>query len=210
MIGLSGPRCALLVVGVLLVGCGGANSQDLGPTGSSSGDTGDGGPGSGDAASGDTGGVVDAKSDGAGSSSGGDKFDASGIITRQITITDFFQNCMPVVAADPIILKGTISIANGTSADIGPISFTSGSFLHPATLAVIASFKLKPVTMNVVQPGGNDTVGIEKQQNSASPANFCQTLTCGSEVVVEVIASGPGIPANDAIRTNPLKLTCAL
>jgi hypothetical protein len=207
----------------VLVACGGASSQQLGPddsasssggSGSSSGGSSSGGSSSG----GNDGGGTDAKSDafpgkdGGGSSSGAPDTGPppNGVITTQITITDLFENCQPIVAADPITMKGSITIGNGTSTSIGPISFPGGTFLNPQGHAVIAGFKLQPVTMGAVGSGQSLTVDIEKQQNSAEPSNACATLPCGGQVIVEVNASGPGIPANARITTNPIKVGCAL
>jgi hypothetical protein len=205
---------AFLAVTTIAAACGGAGQQDLGPAGGSSSSSG-GSTSSGGSSS--SGGSGDSGSDARGGSSSGSgdsglRSDApiNGVITTQITITDLLENCQPVVQADPIELKGSITITNGTASSIGPITFPGGAFLLPQTQTVLATFKLKPVTMSALGSGVSETVAIEKQQNSSDPSNACNTLPCGSEVIVEVTASGPGVPANARIRTDPIKVGCAL
>jgi hypothetical protein len=203
----------LSVATCVAVACGGAAQQDLSgdDNGSSSGGSSSSGSSSGGADGGSSGSVGDAKVDGAGKDTGPDVGPPPpGTIATQIYISDLFENCMPVIAADPITVKGTVTIQNGTNSAIGPVSFLEGTFLDPKTNAPIATFKLKPVTMQAVPPGGSQTVNIEKQSNSASPSNGCSTLTCSSQVIVQVDASGTGVPTNAHIQTNPITVGCAI
>src|SRR5262249_55570080 len=98
-----------VVTASVFAACGGASSQNLAPSDnntSSSGGTTDGGS-SGGPSDGSSGG--DARNDGRGKTDGAGGPDApvppTGVVTTQITITDLFQDCMPIVASDPITMK---------------------------------------------------------------------------------------------------------
>jgi hypothetical protein len=196
---------------ILATACGGASAQDLGPDidagqSSSSGgsvDGSSGGGGGGDKRDGSSGGRHDANPT---SSDAG----LNGLINDQITITDLLLECKqgPDVA-DPVRLKGSVTITNGTSSTIGPVTLASGSFLDPQTLSPIATFQLGIVQMPQLGPGQSSTVDIEKTPGSVSPALGCLTLPCNTPVIVEVQAKGPGIPPDMHIRTNPIQVVCA-
>jgi hypothetical protein len=131
----------------------------------------------------------------------------SGLLDVRIEVTELFEDCMPIAAADPVQMRGRITVKNNTGAAAGPIAMADGAFLT-ANQTPVATFKVTPVQIAVLAPAATGTVDIEKIQPSMVPADGCSTLQCGTKFVVEVTLTGPGV--NYGARTVPINIGCAL
>jgi hypothetical protein len=204
---------SLLLPGLCIAACSGAHTTiggddalDSGTTEQTSGDGGGGGGGDGGGGRRDGGSVgVDAA---AGDGGSGNDATAAGLVIVRFDVTDFFQNCQPVVSPDPVQVKGKISVTNNQQTSVGPIAITDGAFLTANGVA-IATFKVEPVTMSTISPGGSANADIVKLQGSMTPANGCSTLQCGHQYAVQVTLTAPSMPTYNA-KTNAIQINCTL
>jgi hypothetical protein len=212
-------RCAPLAVLVLLIAaCSGStttfggedlfgdagNSDDGGGGGStdSGGGSSDGSSGGGgDATVADAGTVREAGGKEGGGGGGGE-------VLVTINVTNFSENCMPIVSDDPVTVLGSITVQNNRKVSVGPISLSGGAFLD-TTGKQVATFDVKPSTLAAVAPGATGTLSVEKVTPSMSPSEGCGTLKCDAKYMVQVTMTAPSFPSYNA-KTVPIAIACAL
>lgn len=138
----------------------------------------------------------------------GPSVDTPGSISYAIEAT-VTEDCMPIVADDPIAIVGTITIDNEEPMAIGPIMIRSGSVVD-TTGKVLTTFVVEPVVSLPSIPYRSTATGkFSKKAGSASPANKCSTLPCGGKVHVVLVVEGPGIAPYRSSAASPLLgLTC--
>jgi hypothetical protein len=195
-----------ILVAALVAACSGATTTIGGEDTSDAGASSDGG-----------GGVDGAASDGGGRSDGGAALDGTlppvdannGRVDAKIVITQLSENCQPPVANDPVLVIGTLTLANGTTATIGPGAIDLGAFLEPAG-KVVATFNLDKNGLPAIPSGGTATVPLTKTAGSLSKPDGCNTLVCGKPYIVQLAISGKGIPAGTRLGTDPINVTCTL
>jgi hypothetical protein len=196
---------ALLVV---LAGCGGSSVD--------TGETGDAGDASLDVRE-DT--RVDATIDGALDSPPSDTFipadtsdtppaDAPAGVTLGLTAS-LFEDCMPIVADDPVSINGELVVTNGGSTAIGPLTATLGSVKTPAG-ATLATFRITSLSIPAIDPGKSGNAAFSKEKGSMFPATGCDTVKCGADVQIELTLNGPGLPPAGVRALSPtIKASCA-
>jgi len=133
----------------------------------------------------------------------------SGRVDAKIVITQLSENCQPPVANDPVVLLGTLTLSNGTSASIGPGAVSLGAFLEQGTVRkVVATFNLDNNGIPAIAPGASAVVPLTKTAGSLSKPDGCNTLQCGKAYVVELAVAGTGVPVGTRLTTDPITVTC--
>jgi hypothetical protein len=121
-----------------------------------------------------------------------------------------FEDCMPIVASDPVHITGNLTMKNDTGATVGPITATAGTVSKPGS-APFGTFGLKSFTLPAIATGGSESGGYEKDAGTFSPASACTSIACGSSVVVELTLFGPGLPSGGVRVASPaVTNSCAL
>jgi hypothetical protein len=126
----------------------------------------------------------------------------------ELRVDTLFQNCMPIVAKDPITFQGTLTITNKSAVPLGPLTFATGKFLGAQAGAPLATFDVD-ATSGTIAPSEKRSIVVEKVAGSLSPANGCQTVACNSEVTVELAYGGAGAPAGAVVRAKAQAMSCA-
>jgi hypothetical protein len=121
---------------------------------------------------------------GSGSSSstgaGGD-----GDLEFEIESIDFWQNCQPVVAADPVLVYATINVVNNTNVTASAI-VDSARFIDDSDMTAI-TFELSPSETGDIPGNTEVSMDFQKVMDSSSVQNFCNTLSCGDDYRVEIV-----------------------
>ena len=133
------------------------------------------------------------------------KPDASTLATT-ITGLRLYEDCMPLVAPDPVNIQGDLHIENATGATMGPITITSGEILDGST--VIATFAVEKANLGTLAPGSASSTGFVKSANSLSSKKGCQTVACSKMFRVALVLSGQGIPAGTRAVSAPSEMAC--
>lgn len=128
----------------------------------------------------------------------------AGEVEIELAADALTQSCMPVVAADPVTMQGTITIRNQSNTVLPPLKFSKGAFLGLGG-QVIATFATETTTP-AVPPGETRSFLVEKASKSMSPAGGCSTVACGRDVIVELSYTG-GRVGN--VRATPIEMTCS-
>ena len=127
-----------------------------------------------------------------------------GDLELELVSLEFWQNCMPIVAEDPVHAFGSITVSNFFDADASA-SVVEARFVDAGGDTVI-TFEIDPSDTGVV-PGGSETLlEFTKVAGSSEPQSFCETLTCGAMYSVEIVFSdGVG---EDEVSTGLQSLLC--
>lgn len=193
-----------MMVVVVAAACGGESSTSSSSSGGVGADAAaDGAPGPGDGgtdAPGPDDGGADAPAD-----TGTDGAAAS--LEVELTVDTLRQDCMPIVAPDPVIMQGTLKITNKSASPVGPLTFASGKFFGAPPSAALATFATDTTT-STIAPGASTFVLVEKTTGSMSPKGGCQTLACNGSFVVELAFTGAGAPANATVRAAAETMSC--
>lgn len=158
--------------------------------------------------------AIDAVSDVVDSGSG-DVTDATADATPTVSfiamvhITQLSQNCMPIIASDPMTLTGSIDLQNTGGVALGPITANSGSIVAD-TGTELAHFTIAPITIGTVAGGATGTSMFAKDASSLMPANGCNTVACSSPVRVVVPISGPNVPAGSRAISAITIVSCSM
>ncbi len=132
----------------------------------------------------------------------------AGAITAAVKVTLLYQNCMPVVSPDPILLQGSLEIVNAGGGSVGPVTATQGEIRDTAN-NLLTTFQLaSPLSVGPVLSGQTGSGSFTKRAGSASPANRCQTLMCSSDVVILLPISGAGLPGGEIARSDKVRVMC--
>jgi hypothetical protein len=131
----------------------------------------------------------------------------NGMVTASLSDVMIFENCMPIVAPDPVSISATITITNTGNVPIGPVTVGSGEVVQ--NMNVLISWKAQPVQTGVIQPGQSAMLQIAKTANSAMPAKACATLPCNGGVNLSVPYTGPGVPNGNRAVSGLNFVTCA-
>ncbi len=132
----------------------------------------------------------------------------AGAVGSTLRISTLSENCMPIVAKDPIRLVGTVDVANNTPATVGPITATTGEIRDLAGNLRTSFDLLAPLSTGTILSGQSVSRAIEKRPASAVPALQCATLACNTEVVVSLRLSGPGVAAGTVVKSAPVRVSC--
>ena len=129
------------------------------------------------------------------------------------TLTTINQNCMPVVAADPLTVAGTIALNNTGSLPIGPITLTAGLVVRLLGGDTMATFGVTSVTLPVVAPHTTGTVAFTKAAGTLAGAGDagvtgCQIVPCGSPIRIVLPLAGPNVPDGARAASEPMTLPC--
>lgn len=136
-------------------------------------------------------------------------FDGStGELEVAVDVATLFEDCMPIVAPDPVTIQGTLSIKNKGASPAGPLVFAEAAVYDASGATRIATFKVDTTTQPIPAGAKVDTV-FEKQADTLAPKGGCATVACNAEYVIELSFSGPGAPPGAAARAKPKKMTCA-
>jgi hypothetical protein len=161
----------------------------------------DGAPTPTDAGRGDA--LTDAGADGPASPDG-----STGELEIAVDVATLFEDCMPIVAPDPVTVQGTLSIKNKGASPAGPLVFAEAAVYDATGATRVATFKVDTTTQPIPAGGKVDTV-FEKQVDTLAPKGGCATVACNADYVVELAFSGPGAPPGARARAKPKKMTCA-
>jgi len=202
-------RARFVLAAVFFVGCGG--SEDTVPPPGDSGtdtriDATDSASDATDATS-TTDGGLDASDSADGTSDTTDG--ATSATEGSLAIKTLFQDCMPIVAKDPLHMQATATIKNVGTGKVGPITITDGAILDSSGKS-IATFKVTSSTIAEIAGGASGSGAVEKNPDTLDPATGCSSVPCGSDVFVEVTYVGVGIVPGSKARSPLTKITCAL
>jgi hypothetical protein len=133
---------------------------------------------------------------------------ATGMFVATVKLDKLFENCMPIVAADPLQVSGTLEVMNTGAVAIGPLTAMEG-ILTTDGLVELGHFALGAVTIPAVPPGQSQGVTINKVSGSLMGGQVCGP-GCGMLVRIRVPISGDNVPAG-AIASSPLQpLSCPM
>jgi hypothetical protein len=131
----------------------------------------------------------------------------NGTVTASLSTVMIFENCMPIVAQDPVSITATLTITNTGNVPVGPVAVDSGEVTQNQN--VLISFKVQPMQTGVIAPGQNAMLQVSKIANSAMPAKACATVPCNGGVNLVVPYSGPGVPNGNRAVSGLSFVTCA-
>lgn len=137
--------------------------------------------------------------------------DVTGLFTAMTAVTTLGQNCMPVVAADPLSLRGSITLTNTGTVPIGPITLTAGLVTRVLGGDTMATFAVTPVTLAVVAPGQSGTVAFAKTAGSLTGdagVAGCEIVPCDSPVRIALRLTGPHLPEGARAFSEPMTMPC--
>ncbi len=135
--------------------------------------------------------------------------DAPSGLTITVTPT-IFEDCMPIVASDPVSITGDVTVRNDTGASVGPITATFGTVRTPGG-AAFGTYKLKSLSIPAIAHGASSSAKFQKEPSTFSPASACASIKCGSSVEVELTFFGTGLPtAGLAVKSTAVTCSCAL
>jgi hypothetical protein len=149
--------------------------------------------------------AIDATPDSADANDGGGTVS----LTAMVTVGSIGQNCMPIVAPDPLSVSGSVDVSNTGTATIGPITSTSGAILSESGME-IATFAIDPISIAAIGPGATGSATFTKTSGTLMPANGCETVPCNATVRVAIDLSGPNIPSGARAISAISRVECAL
>lgn len=126
-----------------------------------------------------------------------------------VHVTMLSQNCMPIIASDPMTLTGSVDVTNSGGVAIGPITASDGIIVHEDGTE-LGRFTIAPISISAIAPGANGTAMLTKNGMSLTPANGCSTVPCSAPVRVEIPISGPNIPPNTRAISAITIVTCTM
>ncbi len=138
-----------------------------------------------------------------GDSSGDDPTGNPVELEVELTDPQAFQDCMPIVAPDPLNLSVTLEFDNpgegiGT-ADVTAARLSSGG-------EEVVSFDVAPASFGPFDPDDMTTSATMKVDGSASPQNGCDTVECGGDYDLEIVFDVEG---TEVIGTTSVTVQCA-
>ena len=143
---------------------------------------------------------------------GADASDAAVVsFVAMTTLTTINQNCMPVVARDPLTIMGSVAVTNTGTAPIGPITINRGLIVALLGGQPLAGFNITPVTIDAIAPRATGTTTFTKAADSLgndAGTTGCEIVPCGSPIRVSVELSGANIPAGSRAASEPGTLPC--
>jgi hypothetical protein len=131
-----------------------------------------------------------------------------GMFMATVRLDKLFENCMPIVAPDPLQVMGTLEITNTGAVPIGPVTATQG-ILTTESLMELGRFGLGPTQLASVAPGATGSVPIVKTSGTLMPANGCG-MSCGMLVRVRIPIAGPNVPDGSVVSSPLTALQCAM
>jgi len=133
--------------------------------------------------------------------------DASVSFTAMVAFTQLSQNCMPIVAPDPLTFTADILVTNTGGVPLGPIDASAGRIIHENG-AALATFTFAAVQIPVIQPGATGRISFTKAAGSLLPANGCNTVACSTPLRAMIPITGPNVPAGSEARSAIAVLPC--
>jgi hypothetical protein len=138
--------------------------------------------------------------------------DVTAAFTAMTAVSTIGQNCMPVVAADPLSLSGSITLTNTGTVPIGPITLSTGFVTRLLGGDTLATFAVTPVTLAAVPPGQSATVAFTKTAGSLTGdagVSGCEIVPCDSPVRIVLRLTGPHLPDGARSSSEPMTMPCA-
>ena len=126
-----------------------------------------------------------------------------------LDIDTLYQNCkaMPP-AADPLLLKGRLTVRNEGGLQLGPITISGGA-LFDKSESQVATFQLSEKTLPAIGPNGSiDGKVVDKLANSLTPQTGCQAVPCGEPVRVELQLAGANLPPGSKAKSASYVVVC--
>jgi hypothetical protein len=146
------------------------------------------------------------------SSAPADSRDPPGDAPTGITVTlrgKIFEDCMPIVADDPVSIDGEVVVANGGSTPIGPLTATLGSVKTPLG-STLATYRIKGLSIGALAAGESGGTTFHKEKGSMFPAAGCDAVKCGAGVQLELTLYGAGLPPAGIRALSPvIEASCA-
>ena len=133
-----------------------------------------------------------------------------GSLTGSISMTGLsvYQDCMPMVAQDPVHVALTYSVTNNGNVPVGPITPTNGRLLDTNNAPII-TFTFNSSSLGPIAVSGSGSDSVTKQSGTANPASYCQTLSCNSQQVkVEMELSGTSVPPGYKLTSGLTTVSC--
>jgi len=137
--------------------------------------------------------------------------DVTASFSAMTAVTTLGQNCMPVVASDPLSLRGSITLTNTGTVPIGPITLSAGLVIRVLGGETMATFAVTPVTLAAVAPGQSGTVDFTKTAGSLAGdagVSGCEIVPCDSPVRIALRLTGPHLPDGARAFSEPMPMPC--
>ena len=106
-------------------------------------------------------------------------------LSVQLDGASVFQDCMPNVSPDPLQLKAQLTVNNTSAVADGPLSASRGVIVD-AGGKVIASFDITLINPGSIPPMSQTSYPVNKVTGTLVPEGGCNTVQCGSTVVVGI------------------------
>jgi len=119
---------------------------------------------------------------------------------------------MPIVAADPLSIAGTIVVTNTSTAPLGATHVSEGRVVRLLGGDTIATFAVAPLELPTIAPGA--TVMAPFAKIAATPSGGagltgCDIVACNTAVRIELALTGAGVPDGAHAASEPLTISCA-
>lgn len=127
-------------------------------------------------------------------------------------VTTLSQDCMPIVADDPLAIAGSLVVTNTGAVPIGPIHVTDGLVLRLLGGDTIATFAVAPFDLPAIAPGATVMAPFTKTAGSLSGGaglTGCDVVACGTPVRIALALSGADLPVGARAASEPLTVPCA-
>ncbi|MBK6535861.1 MAG: hypothetical protein IPF99_41920 [Deltaproteobacteria bacterium] len=137
--------------------------------------------------------------------------DVTASFTAMTSVSTLGQNCMPVVAADPLSLRGSITLTNTGTVPIGPVTLSAGLVIRVLGGETMATFAVTPVTLAAVAPGQSGTVAFAKTAGSLTGdagVAGCEIVPCDSPIRIALRLTGPHLPEGARSFSEPMTMPC--
>lgn len=127
----------------------------------------------------------------ASSTSGSTTEGGMGALELAISSLQVFQDCMPIVAPDPV--NATFQLALTNTGDAAASATVSSAAFLDAGGAQAATLEITPAAFGPIAPGDSMLTMAGKVPNSLVPANGCETLQCGQSYTLELVLDVDGV-----------------
>ncbi|MCS6911704.1 MAG: hypothetical protein RMK29_18245 [Myxococcales bacterium] len=129
--------------------------------------------------------------------------------TAFLDLDTLYQDCMPPVRPDPLLIKGRMTVRNVSGSPLGPVGASEGLILHRDG-AQLATFRIGPLNLGTIPPhGAVEGRVFDKEAGTLMPARGCQTIPCNEPVRIEILLTGGNLPSGSRARSAPYNVACA-
>jgi hypothetical protein len=133
-----------------------------------------------------------------GSTTDGSTTDGPGMLDAQLANLQIFQDCMPIVPADPVGANALLELTNLGDGPVA-VTVTSAAFRDVGGMQV-ATLGVVPAAFGPIAVGAVEVAAVAKVGDSLVPAAGCGVLQCGALYTLELVldADGTEVIASDA------------